>query len=367
MGHTPTASTLDEQFAPRAILRAWYDEFPKAREHLHDLIKPWAYQIVEDESDRPIKARELQVKIKSLTLKDIQQLLQPEMILAKYRELAQWHHSPGISSIPFPHLQTSIGSEGERVPRRQPKGKMMTGMMIPILQTMNLKKYGQNLNQRQKVFVAILTSYVARIIRWFKHLTKAQAILMAITMLVFVRNQATNVLPLIIGLFLKVNGTSSRAMTMLSNIGICVSGRTVERLKKSVSDDAIAHAIELVTSGHLFCTIFDNINIYLRKFQQRITNQNQMIHATNSAILAIDEEGLDVAQVEKLNTKLKHRGRRAQASFEDIIPTVDDNNHIERAFTCIIAEMLIRYTPESDGWKGRSEMAAKVRKMMPSD
>ena len=89
---------------------------------------------------------------------------------------------------------------------------------------------------------------------------------MAITMLVFVRNQATNVLPLIIGLFLKVNGTSSRAMTMLSNVGICVSGRTVERLKKHISDDAIAHAIELVTSGHLFCTIFDNINIYLRKF-----------------------------------------------------------------------------------------------------
>jgi hypothetical protein len=124
-----------------------------------------------------------------------------------------------------------------------------------------------------------------------------QAILMAMTMLAFVRNQATNVLPLIIGLFLKVNGTGSQAMSMLSNIGICVSGRTVERLKKRISDDAIAHAIELVTSGHLFCTIFDNINIYLRKFQQRITNQNQMIHATNSAILAIDETGLDVSQV----------------------------------------------------------------------
>ena len=122
-----------------------------------------------------------------------------------------------------------------------------------------------------------------------------QAILMAITMLIFVRNKATNALPLIIGLFLKVNGTGSRAMTMLSNVGICVSGRTVEHLKKQISDEAIAHAIKLVTRGHLFCTIFDNINIYLRKFQQWITNRNQMIHATNSAILAIDEEGLDVS------------------------------------------------------------------------
>lgn len=56
MGYTPTASTLDEQFAPRAILRAWYDEFPKVREHLNDIIKPWAYQIVQDESDQLITA-----------------------------------------------------------------------------------------------------------------------------------------------------------------------------------------------------------------------------------------------------------------------------------------------------------------------
>lgn len=196
---------------------------------------------------------------------------------------------------------------------------------------------------------------------------KLQAILMAITMLVFVRNQATNLLPLIIRLFLKVNGTGSRAMTMLSNVGICVSGRTVERLKKRISDDAVAHAVELVTSGRLFCTIFDNINIYLRKFQQRITNQNQMIHATNCAILAIDEEGLDITQVENLDTKLKNRGKRAQAVFEDIVPTTDDDNHMERAFTCIIAEMLIRYTPESNAWKGRSEMVAKVHELMPSD
>ena len=69
---------------------------------MHDLIKPWAYQIVEDESDRLIKARELQVKIKSLTLKDIQQLLQPEMILAKYRELAPftWYLLHTISASP---------------------------------------------------------------------------------------------------------------------------------------------------------------------------------------------------------------------------------------------------------------------------
>lgn len=80
--------------------------------------------------------------------------------------------------------------------------------------------------------------------------------MIAMSLLVFVRNRATNVLPLILGLFFKVSGTSSRVMTMLSNVGLCVSGRTVERLKKRISDDAIAYAVELMTSGHLFCTTF---------------------------------------------------------------------------------------------------------------
>lgn len=83
MGYTPTASTLDEQFAPRAILHSWYDEFPKAHEHLNNIIKSWAYQIVQDESDQLIKASSLHVKIKNLTLKEIQDLLRPETILAK--------------------------------------------------------------------------------------------------------------------------------------------------------------------------------------------------------------------------------------------------------------------------------------------
>ena len=88
MGYVPTASSLDEQFAPRGILQMWYDEFPKAQEHLNNIIKPWAYQIAQDESDQLIKASSLQVKIKNLTLKEIQDLLRPETILAKYQELA---------------------------------------------------------------------------------------------------------------------------------------------------------------------------------------------------------------------------------------------------------------------------------------
>jgi hypothetical protein len=101
-------------------------------------------------------------------------------------------------------------------------------------------------------------------------------------------------------------------------MGVCVSGKSVERLKKHISDDAIDVACQWIASGQLFYVIFDNINIYVRKFQQRITNKNTMIHATNSAVIAINDNDLDVNQAEELGTKLQLRGKRADASWEDI-------------------------------------------------
>jgi hypothetical protein len=92
-----------------------------------------------------------------------------------------------------------------------------------------------------------------------------------------------------------------------------------------------------------------------------------MIHATNCTILAIDEEDLDVQRIENLDTKLALRGQRVEATFADILPSEDDDEHLMKVFTCIIAEMLVRYTPESKSWKEHADILDKVKKMMPSD
>ena len=132
---------------------------------------------------------------------------------------------------------------------------------------------------------------------------------MSISMLTFAQNQSTNVLPLLMGLFCKIEGTSSCVVSTLSNMGLCVSGISVECLKERISKDAASLAVKLILSGHLFCTVFDNINLYLHKFQQRITNQNSMIHATNCAIIAINEDNLDIKEAEDWKAKLNLRGK----------------------------------------------------------
>ncbi|KAJ7819694.1 hypothetical protein B0H14DRAFT_2600447 [Mycena olivaceomarginata] len=185
------------------------------------------------------------------------------------------------------------------------------------------------------------------------------------SMLAFVRNRATNILPLILGLFFKISGTSSRVVLMLSNAGVCVSGRTIERLKIRITEDEIQLAVSLITSGQVFFIIFDNINIFLQKAQQRISNTSNMINATNSAVVAID--GVEAFTEADLAEQLALRGRRAKAPPQDILPTPEDDEIVGRSFVFLIAEMIVSFTPGNRRWKDRKDIAAAVADMMPKD
>ena len=80
-------------------------------------------------------------------------------------------------------------------------------------------------------------------------------------------------------------------------------------------------------------------------------NQNSMIHATNCAIIAIDEDDIDVKEAKDLKAKLDLRGKRVNAKFDDIMPDKSDDKHIAKAFTALITKMLVQYSPESRTWK----------------
>jgi len=89
-----------------------------------------------------------------------------------------------------------------------------------------------------------------------------------------------------------------------------------------------------------------------------------MIHATNSAIIAINSiEG----NAEDLAAKHALRGKHVNATFEDILPTKEDDMHMELAFKSLIADMLMRYCPNAKQWKGYKEMLDKVSKLIPQD
>ncbi|KAJ7702639.1 hypothetical protein B0H17DRAFT_1237044 [Mycena rosella] len=191
------------------------------------------------------------------------------------------------------------------------------------------------------------------------------AILLSLSMLAFVRNRATNVLPLLLGLFFKISGTTSRVIQMLSNAGVCVSSDTIERLKIRISEDAVNLAVDLITSGQVFFTIFDNINIFLRKSQQRLSNTNDMINATNCAIIGINN--VEPLTASDLADKLALRGNRSKAKPADILPTAEDDVVVGKSFVALIAEMIVAYCPGNSAWEDRKDIAAGVAAMMPLD
>jgi hypothetical protein len=107
-----------------------------------------------------------------------------------------------------------------------------------------------------------------------------------------------------------------------------------------VSENSISLAVELI-SGRVFFTIFDNINIFLRKSQQRLSNTNDMINATNCAIIGIG--GIELFTPADLAAKLALRGNRAKAKPTDILPTPEDDEIVGRSVVALIAEMIVAY------------------------
>lgn len=185
-------------------------------------------------------------------------------------------------------------------------------------------------------------------------------------MLLFVRNRATNLLPLLVGLFLRTGGASYRVIAALNRAGVSVSTRTIDRLKIILSSDAIRRAQELFRRNLFFAIIFDNINLYVRHTEQRINNRNSMINATNIALIKLPSDA--EAAGEDLEARLDMRGNRINDRRGKCIQiTKQDTDHFNDAFTAIIAEILSMYWPGREKWsrETRKEMAEKMAKLIP--
>lgn len=182
-------------------------------------------------------------------------------------------------------------------------------------------------------------------------------------MLLFLRNRSTNLLPLIMGLFLKVGGASYRVISTFNRTGVSVSVRTIDRLKAFLSLDAFLQAQALFLSERLFIIIFDNINIYVRHTEQRINNKNTMLNATNIALIALPSDA-DPAG-EDLQAKLDLRGKRSEDRYGKCLDIDGDTKHFDDAYTAIIAQMLCAYWPGREKWHKAKEMEQEIASMMP--
>ncbi|KAJ2915315.1 hypothetical protein MD484_g5120, partial [Candolleomyces efflorescens] len=351
--------TKGKHFGPAVIFEMWHAErYSKARAHLHKMIHECGQHIVLEESNNILEDKELQVKMSEVNDSTFSNMLGFDKQEERIRS-----HAPFLWSA-----LTTFSSSPNRYRRRMGLGEVGPGADGDEQQLSQDPEFDDDPNFDERDPAAERSRDVAQRLQGFTR-DPRMAIFTALAMLVFVRNRATNLLPFMNGMFFKIEGTSSRVMSMLSNVGLSVSSRTVERTKEQISEDAIRRARELMNDENsLHTTIFDNINLYLRKHQQRVTNRNTMIHATNSAIIKINAEGIDIPAATNLPQHLALRGERKKANFgADILPSEQDHTRIRSSSILLVAEMLVRYTPESKRWKGRGKMLKAITEKMPHD
>ncbi|KAJ7447287.1 hypothetical protein B0H11DRAFT_1878746 [Mycena galericulata] len=355
MGYFATQNSLESQFAPAMVFSLWRDakRYPKAQRYLREMTIPCAHELALQDSDRIISSPLLRIRLKTLTIRELRDMLHPTRLI----EIIQ-----GLAPFTWGLLHTFCASPNASRKRR----KVDEDEPMPSAD----EDWADDPNDDPNLEAGDADPGDSAGRGWTKEYpgfsrNPVFVILLTICMLAFVRNRATNILPLILGLFFKISGTSSRVVLMLSNAGVCVSSRTVERLKARITDDAIRLAVELITSGQVFFTIFDNINIFLRKSQQRLSNTNDMINATNCAVVGI--EGVEPFTKADLAEQLALRGQRAKATPSDILPTKEDDKIVGKSFVALIAEMIVAFTPGNSRWKDRKDIAAAVADMMPKD
>jgi hypothetical protein len=114
----------------------------------------------------------------------------------------------------------------------------------------------------------------------------------------------------------------------------------------------------------MFYLIFDNINIFLRKPQQRLFNKNSMIHATNAAVISLPDA---VPAAADFAAKQNARGKRAAATGQDILPTDDDEEKMRSLFVGLVMTLILAYCPGSKDWDDRDAFLAAAEAFMSFD
>ncbi|KAI4521693.1 hypothetical protein K525DRAFT_269605 [Schizophyllum commune Loenen D] len=349
------------EYPPAQIYELWHQHCPRAaRPFLQATVKKYALDLALQESDAIIKNTSLKIKLKDLTIGQIRELLNPDVLESRLRELAPfvWSILEVFCSSPNRYRKAMSAKERREAGNQEEEEEdELSGGGDEDEDWEDDPHADMDYNESEgekDTLRGFLRSPVL-------------VVLVCISMLAFTRNKATNLLPLLLGIFFKISGTSSRVILALSNMGLSVSGKQVERLKERISDDALRLATDLMTDDNaLWYFLFDNINIYLRKHQQRLTNRNQMLNATNTAIIRISPP-VDIPAVHDLKAKLSLRGKRRLATWQDIAPTALDDQHMEKAFEFHIMDLIARFCPGSGKWKDRTKLLERVQACMPQD
>jgi hypothetical protein len=87
----------------------------------------------------------------------------------------------------------------------------------------------------------------------------AKAVITSLSSLLFARNRATNLYPLVFGLFLKIEGASNQTINCLGNAGQSVSLWTIDCICQQLTETSKQDAIDIIRGADPCFVLYDNV------------------------------------------------------------------------------------------------------------
>ncbi|KIJ35361.1 hypothetical protein M422DRAFT_180855, partial [Sphaerobolus stellatus SS14] len=184
-----------------------------------------------------------------------------------------------------------------------------------------------------------------------------------ISMMLYSRNRSANVFQLMYGLFLAGAGTSKRVIDTLCHMGLSVSYKTTQRALEGLTLRAKTQAQAFVKdSDRLSAVVYDNINITLRKANQRLDNMVQQLNATTCAVFSLPSKFTREKYGHFLSSAAQKRSPseiKENLTMDTLIPDEGLQARIDVAFTHNIRMILLNYAPRI---RKNNKCSRKLRK-----
>jgi hypothetical protein len=90
MGFFATETTLESQFAPAMVFGLWRDgkRWPNAQKYIREMSIPSAHELALQDSNRVISSPLLRIRLKTLTIRELRDVLHPSKLIEVVKGLA---------------------------------------------------------------------------------------------------------------------------------------------------------------------------------------------------------------------------------------------------------------------------------------
>jgi hypothetical protein len=162
-------------------------------------------------------------------------------------------------------------------------------------------------------------------------------------MLAYRTSQKSNSIAGILGLYLYARRASPRIISTLSNMGLSVSPKTVERGVENLRRNALDLAKVVATDPETpFMTVHDNLQFYLNVGETRLGNFAHLLHTTTSFVVPMHNTKPSTLSMDPQAPP--GLGTQGVLSWSDVRISPEETSLMDTIFTYHIASILVEFS-----------------------